>query len=310
MFIDKHITCKRDEEAEMKELINYQVHKHSHTCLKGGRSINNCRFSYPKPPLPATKILHPLPNDISKKKKKEAQETFQKIWLKLNEMGSSFKDDINFQTFLDSMEITEVQYFLAIRSSIKRSTVFLKRRTNEIFINGYNKKILIAWKANMDIQYVLDTYACAKYCVSYISKAEGGVSKLLRAAAADAKKGNTSIQEKLQQFAKILINGTEISAQEAVLFLLGLPNTYCNRANIYINTAPASQRIGLLKSEEELAKLSDDSEDVCEKGLLDHYTQRPEELEEICLAEFSSLYQFSKKNSSKKNGGKKMCLHY
>ena len=39
-----------------------------------------------------------------------------------------------------------------------------------------------AWRANMDIQFVLDVYACAMYIVSYISKAQKGISEILRAA--------------------------------------------------------------------------------------------------------------------------------
>ena len=38
----------------------------------------------------------------------------------------------------------------------------------------------MAWRANMDIQFVLDVYACAMYIVSYISKAQKGMSGLLR----------------------------------------------------------------------------------------------------------------------------------
>lgn len=65
-FVDKYITCKRDEEGEMEALVGYQIHSHSHTCWKGGRSTGNCRFGYPKPPFPETLILHPWPKDMDK----------------------------------------------------------------------------------------------------------------------------------------------------------------------------------------------------------------------------------------------------
>jgi len=38
---------------------------------------------------------------------------------------------------------------------------------------------LTAWRANMDIQFVLDVYACAMHIVSYISKAQKGISENL-----------------------------------------------------------------------------------------------------------------------------------
>ena len=42
----------------------------------------------------------------------------------------------------------------------------------------------------MDIQFVLDVYACAVYIANYISKAQKGMSELLRQACKEAKKGN------------------------------------------------------------------------------------------------------------------------
>ena len=44
----------------------------------------------------------------------------------------------------------------------------------------------------MDIQYVLDVFACAMYIVSYICKAQKGMSELLRRAVAEAYDGNTN----------------------------------------------------------------------------------------------------------------------
>jgi len=194
-----------------------------------------------------------------------------------------------------------MDYIYAIRSSIKRKTVFLKRSTNAVFVNPYNRKLLEAWQANIDVQFVLDTYACAKYCVGYILKPDGGVSKLLQAATMDARLGNTVIRDKLKKFASILINGSEISAQEAAAFLLGIPNTMCSKQDVFINTALPDERIGILKSQEDLEELGDESEDVCVKGLIDHYTQRPEELVDICLAEFASMYEFTRNQKAKKS---------
>ena len=48
-FIDKIITCEKPaDNAELLELVNRQIHKHSHTCRK--KSKNECRFNYPQPP--------------------------------------------------------------------------------------------------------------------------------------------------------------------------------------------------------------------------------------------------------------------
>ena len=47
-------------------------------------------------------------------------------------------------------------------------------------MNNYNPACLSAWRANMDLQFVVDVYACAVYMVTYISKAQKGMSELLQ----------------------------------------------------------------------------------------------------------------------------------
>jgi hypothetical protein len=50
----------------------------------------------------------------------------------------------------------------------------------------------------------------------------------------------------------------------------------------------------MLKPNAEIDELGDESDDICEKGLLDHFSQRPIVLEDICLAEFASMYEFKR----------------
>ena len=78
----------------------------------------------------------------------------------------------SFDELLLALKVTEENYLLAVRSSLNAATVFLKRSPNELRINNYNPACLRAWRANMDIQYVLDVYACAVYIVHYISKGQ------------------------------------------------------------------------------------------------------------------------------------------
>lgn len=125
--------------------------------LQKNRRTKICRFGFPKPPVPETIILQPLGKEIEKETIENYRKIFAKIQEKLNEFGRSFKDEIDFQIFLQSLDLDKEEYFLAVRSSIKRATVFLKRKTSEVFVNNYNKQLLIAWRANIDIQFILDT---------------------------------------------------------------------------------------------------------------------------------------------------------
>lgn len=56
VFIDKYITCSKS--GGRPELINYQTQRHARTCRKKGRAI--CRFNFPLPPMPSTRILDPI----------------------------------------------------------------------------------------------------------------------------------------------------------------------------------------------------------------------------------------------------------
>ena len=73
-------------------------------------------------------------------------------------------------------------------------------------MNNYNPACLSAWRANMDIQFVEDVYACAVYMVTYISKAQKGMSELLQQACTEANEKNSSIKQQVRDIGKVLNN--------------------------------------------------------------------------------------------------------
>ena len=125
---------------------------------------------------------------------------------------------------------------LAVRSALKAPTIFLNRQPNELRINNYNPACLSACRANMDVQFVLDVYACAMYIVSYISKAQKGMSELLRTACAEARQGNATIKQQVRDIGNKFLN-VEISAQEAVYIVLQLAMRKSSRQVVFINTS-------------------------------------------------------------------------
>ena len=98
----------------------------------------------------------------------------------------------------------------------------------------------------MDIQYMLDVYACAMYIVSYISKAQKGMSELLRKAVAEAKEGSTNIKQQVRDIRNKFLNSVEICAQEAVYIVLQLAMRKASRSVIFVNTS--AERVKLLKT--------------------------------------------------------------
>ena len=294
-YIDRIITCRKPEsDPELQDLVNRQTHRHSHTCSK--KSKNICRFNYPQPPIRCTQIFYPLDNDISPAVAKSSKELWKSRKIKLND----FKED----ELLQELDVSQRQYILAIRTSLNSPTIFLKRSPNELRINNYNPTCLRAWRANMDIQYVLDVYACAMYIVSYISKAQKGMSELLRNAVQEAKEGNMNIKQQVRNIGNKFLNSVEISAQEAVYVVLQLPMRKASRSVAFINTSPPAERVELLKPLSEIENLSDDCEEIQSGGLLRRYIERPECMQNITLADWAAWYDSCGKKGYRKTNKK------
>ena len=153
----------------------------------------------------------------------------------------------------------------------------------------------------MDIQFVLDVYACAMYIVSYISKAQKGMSELLRQACAEARKGNSSIKQQVRDIGNKFLNSVEISAQEAVYIVLQLPMKKSSREVLFINTAPPNERVQLLKPINDIKDMEDDCEDIYTTGLLQRYAKRTASLEHLTLADWAAWYDLTGKPFVKKS---------
>ena len=126
----------------------------------------------------------------------------------INEIDDKLKKDDNlkaltFDGFLAQLGINEDMYLMAIRSTLKKNTVLIKRKPSEIRFNGYNPKILELFASNMDIQYILDPYGCVHYIVNYISKSYRGVSKLMREAIEENRKGYTDTLTRLRTIGQV-----------------------------------------------------------------------------------------------------------
>ena len=212
-FIDNIITCQKPtDNHELLSLVNRQVHRPSHTCHKNTKT--ECRFNYPQPPMRQIKILYPLDTEVPQSKVKIHKDTWKSIKKHLDGMKEG--EDITFDQLLLDLNVTEENYLLAVSSSLNAATVFLERNPIELRINNYNAACLSGWRANMDIQFVLDVCACAVYIVNYTSKAQKGKNELLREACTEARKGNSSTKQQVKDISSKYVNNVEISAQEAV----------------------------------------------------------------------------------------------
>ena len=301
-FIDRFITCRRDKE-ELEQLYSLQFHKHTGTCKRMLMEKTVCRFGIPYFPMPRTAILDPLPKE---KLTDEELETFpgyldtimEKLGLVATELMRNPNVSQTFEEFLAEIKISYETYERVIRTTLIRSKIFLRRDLKDIRTNAFNEEILRRHRANMDLQFVLDPYACVHYILDYINKSNRGMSRLLKQVIEEQRQGNLTHRQKLYRIASKFINSSEVSAQEAVYILLSMPLSHSSRSSVFINTGEKKDRVRRFKSETQLKELDRDSNDVLMDGLIEYYTHRPDELEDICLADFASLYDYTECRSS------------
>ena len=153
----------------------------------------------------------------------------------------------------------------------------------------------------MDIQFVLEVYASAIYIVSYISKAQKGISEILRVACDEARKGNATIKQQVRDIGNKFLNNVEISAQEAVYIVLQLPMRKSSRQVVFVNTSPPEDRVKLLRSFNDMKEMEDDSEEIYASVLLDRYTKRPAKLGHLTLGDWAAWYDLAGKPYNKKS---------
>ena len=188
-----------------------QVHRHSQSC----RRKAGCRFHYQKPPSLSTVITHqPQENcqqqiNFAVRILTAVKEVLQKKDLPL---------DVTLDEVLTTAHVTLEDYTKALSISKSGESVILQRRPCEQNVNCYSLAVLRTWQANMEIQYVINAYACVMYTASYVLKAEKGMGELLKQAAKELHHGNT--QQQLGKLGSVFLTNRKVSAQEAVYSLI------------------------------------------------------------------------------------------
>jgi len=291
-FVDKYISCKiSNDDDELSQLVvSLQKHTHNKTCRKSGKQ---CRFNFPRPPSKTTLIcrVESSTEIPDKQKNKDILSSVKKV---LSDDKTPPDADLDF--ILNTANVTYEQYETALKQAKTCNAIFMQRTPQECCINNYNPNILKAWKANMDLQYVCDAYACIMYICSYVTKAERNMSDMLQAVAKQA--GEQDVQQKLQTVSKTFLNHREMSAQEAVYHALSLPLKMSSTQILFVPSDPPQDRLLLLKPLSQIDAMDDDDEDIYMGNLIEKYAARPVELANMCYAEFAATYTYDTSKST------------
>ncbi len=307
-FIDRYISCELPpkDDAELHEIVSsVQMHtkRHTKSCKKTGKV---CRFNFPKPPADKTFICRrpdPIPDNLNehelkteraKREKTESQATctIRKIW-------DAIKDDENatFEEILNICKTTHAEFENCLAILTKRNTVYLKRRTDECWINNYNPHLIRCWNGNMDIQYVLDPFAATVYMLSYLTKTEREMGDLLRNAQKEAREGNLDAVSELKKLGSVYLQHREVSVMGAIYLVCSMPLKQSSRNVVFIQTDVDGQKLSL--PIRELQQNAGNSEDIWKTTQIEKYIDRPttSKYKNMCMAKFfSTHYQVSKKS--------------
>ena len=275
-FINRYISCNiPSEDGKLKDLVLLlQQHKHSSYC----RRNKKCRFNFPQPPSSKTLIAKPDTANNS------ALETLGKV----RKLLVNVKTDVSLDELLSLANITSKEYHNALSVSNRGDTIVLKRDPCDCNINNYNPAVMLAWQANMDIQYIVNAYACIMYVASYIMKTERSMGELLKKVSNEVR--TEDLMTQLRKVGSAFLTHREVSAQETVYRILSLPMKQLSRSVVFINTNPKHERIAVLKTKDKLSQLDKNDTDVFFKSLIDRYQHRPQSVQSMCLAEFAATY--------------------
>ena len=309
--VSTHVgTVGKDVAKIAKEVQN---HHHTRTCRCKG---TECRFNFPRPPAPHTIIRIPVKKE-ERATYVEAQKLIQKVMdvvtdtKIVQEIMSKYKKDSELAG-TDHQEkkaarIKEVcqrarvdydDYLKALAVSGDGYSYHLARDIDEIFINPFNVEWLRAWNGNMDLQVTLDFFAVITYITEYFTKADSSVLSAMKAAVKD--KSCPDVREKMKILARIYVWLRRIGESEAWYRLL--PGLYLCKSNVvtkYIATGFKEDRSSFFRRATEkqieanipCVKLAG-KEGLWyqQPDLWSKYLRRPEELEDLCYAQFVQMY--------------------
>ena len=320
-LIDKWVSCSlHTADEDLNRIIReVNVHHHTKSCKKYKKK--NCRFNFPKFPSDETLIASPLPDTIPEAERnvklKNTKAILEKVKKALIDLTDE-EDNISLADFLRNIDVGYEDYKAALKISEKGEVVILKRKVDERFVNNYNPCFAKAWNGNSDLQFCMDMHAIVTYITDYFSKEDRGLTKMLKQAISE-KKGCDDF-ERLNHVKKVYFTHRQKNLSEATYKLIpGLNLKQSNVKTTFVSTELPDKRSTFWRKCDDFAATedpdSDDETDCREEeedqtnakekitiqgragkfmksiSIHEKYAMRPGELNDICLAQFATIYQ-------------------
>lgn len=279
-----------------------------------------CRYKYPRCPIDVTTLLLPISKAEDPKKVTQMQKDWkhiraylirrthffeskenEKIWIQFKNMTfEEFLQDLGMYAGLSSnlsqdekKTKARERYLNALRANISGSGyVYLKRNTEDVFTNNYSRVLMLIVKCNHDLQYISDEHGCLNYVTAYVTKHELGSSQFLKQLEEELK--NLGQMDQLKHIGSQIDKKRECSIQEVIYRVLGLPMSKFSTRVKFISTNHPQMRDGLLK--ENMNSL-EETEPVFYWSPHQYYEHRPEEYDDLCLADFVANFEYGQRST-------------
>jgi DNA replication protein DnaC len=187
----------------------------------------------------------------------------------------------------------------------KRALYVTRRLRGDERCNAYNPHLLMAWRGNMDIQYVSSIQGVVAYVCAYMTKdePEGFRESINRALA--AMPPTATKRDKMMRMGSSILSKRELSAQEACYKLLHLPYRQSSRTIVHLDTRHSSQRTRMLRRD--WATQPDGSTDLFTTNDTERYMLRPtgfdptlgRNWDDMSLSEYASLFTVVSESSER-----------
>lgn len=160
----------------------------------------------------------------------------------------------------------------------------LKRTSEEVMINNYNPMILRIWQGNMDVQPCGSVTAVAYYVAKYASKCEPhDTGDVVKETILKTKRSGVTVWNQLFSVSMAILSQRLVSAPECAYRLCHLPLKMSSRKAVFVNNCKPEHRFRILRFE-------GDEKSVF-NNIFDRYIQRPDDLEDLSVAEFAVRYE-------------------
>lgn len=249
---------------------------------KGG----TCRFNFPKFPSDKTFISRKPEEEFATEEVTAAGNLLQNV---SNYIIDEDNENSSNKDMFTELNTNQDALQKAYTTTANKTSVILKRDISSCWINQYCEPLLLAWNANLDVQFVVDAYSCIVYILSYISKRE--MALLLETCFKEClNRGNTDSKAIMKKIGFMYIHNRELSAQESVYRVCSIPLKRCSRKVLFLPSGPNVVKLSLLLSVLKNRSINGDldEDDIWMVSFIERYRARPDGslFDYICYAEF------------------------